>query len=78
MSYNYYSIVFDHFSLYSRIKSRLRDVPFEMQLIFHVEGSYIKFSPFLCSHIKFIKAIQVKAKIYYKVQVGKVATENVL
>ena len=47
-------------------------------LFFMFRVHYIKFSPFLCSHIKFIKAIQVKAKIYYKVQVGKVATENVL
>ena len=43
-----YSIVFGHFGFCSRTKLRLRDIAFEMQLSFHVWGSWIRHVPFIC------------------------------
>lgn len=48
-NFNCYFIVFEHFGLCSCTKLVLRDAAFEMQLTFHVYGSRIRRSPFVCT-----------------------------
>ena len=57
MFYNFYSIVFGHFGLCSKIKLRLRDATFEMHLSFYIWG-------YLGLPI-FVKLIHVKTKQKY-------------
>ena len=53
-NFNCYIIVFEHFGLCSCTKLVLRDAAFEMQLTFHVYGSRIRRSPFVCTKPKTI------------------------
>ena len=57
-----YFMIFSHFGLFSRIKLRLKNTVFEMQLNFHVCGSNIRRPAFVCSKVIFVKFIHVNTK----------------
>ena len=59
---NCYSIVFGHFGFCSGTKLRLRDIAFEMQLSFHVWGSWIRQVPFVCFKTIVLKLMEKQNK----------------
>ena len=65
--YKCYFIVCSHFNLYIRTILRLRDAAFEMQVSFHVWGSWIRRLSFVCrKNISLVQRLWISSGLHAK------------